>query len=77
MSAADKVSYVYTMNGTHVITRVAVVALGIINGCYVINQSDCSVGAGFYAFSAGYATVFADLANVSTLIVVVTFHDNG
>jgi hypothetical protein len=77
MSAADKVSYVYTMNRAHLIAGMAVVTLGVIYGGYVSYEGYCSVGTGLHALAAGYASVLTNLTNVCALVVVAALNDNG
>ena len=75
MGAADKVSCVYTMSRTHLVTGMAIITLGVIDGCDVFYQGNCTVRAGFHTFAAGYTAIFAYLANFSALVVVVTLYD--
>ena len=77
MGAADEIAYVYTMHRANLVTGMAIITLCVIYGRYVIDQGDSAVGTGFYAFSARYASVFANLANVGALVVIITLHDNG
>ena len=77
MGAADKIACVYTMHRANFITSMAMVTLGVIYGCDVVYQRNCTVRAGFHALAAGYTTVFANLANIGALVVVVTLNDHG
>ena len=76
MSAADEITYVYTMHRAHLIAGVTVVALGVIYGCYVVYQGDCTVGTGLHTLAAGYTSVLTNLTNLCSLVVVAALNDN-
>ena len=76
MSAADKVSGMYTFHGAHVMTSTPTRALLIINGSKVVFNLNCSLGTGFLTFAAGYTAVLANLTHLCALVMTATFNYN-
>ena len=69
MSAADKITGMYTFYRTHIMTITASRALLIINGCKVVNNLNRAFGTGFLTFHTADTAVCANLSDLSAFIV--------
>ena len=76
MSAADKIAGMYTFHRAHVMASSAAGTLLVIDGGKVVFNLNCSLGAGFFAFSATDTAVGADLAHLSALIMARALNNN-
>ena len=77
MRATDEIAGVNTFHGTHVVASAAACTLLIINGCKVVFNLNCSLGTGFFTFTAADTSVGADLANLGALVVAGAFDDHA
>ena len=77
MSAANEVTDVNTMHRANLVTTLTTIALAVIYGRNVVNKGYGAVGTSLYTLAAGYTAVLANLAHISTLVVVVTLNNNG
>ena len=77
MCAADEVALVDTMYGTNLCTHATACAFRVINCCKVIDNSDCTVWASLFAFTAADTAIGASLTCYSTLVVAGAFNNNS
>ena len=74
MSTADEVVQMYALGRTYVMARTASGTLIVIYYGEIVYYLDCSLGAGLFTLAAGYASVVAEPANLSALVVIVALN---
>ena len=77
MRSAEEVTLVNTFNGAYLAAFAAVDALLVIDSCKVILDYDSTRGTVLLAFSASDTTVFAELAHLRALVMVITGNGNA
>ena len=76
MCSAAEVILVNTSDRTSILTSSAAGTLVVIYNRKVVYNLNRTVGAGLLTFAAGNTAVLAELANNSTLVMVVTKNNN-
>ena len=77
MCAADEITLVNAGNRADLDAGAAAGAFIVIYSCEVVYHLDSSFGAGLFAFAAGNTAVLTELADLSALIVVITFNNDS
>ena len=78
MCAANKVTLVDTLNGTHGATNAAARTLVVIDNGKVVDNLYSTLGTGFLTIAACDTAVLTELAHVCALLVAVTlYNDTG
>ena len=76
MSTADKVAEVYTLNRANLVTLSASRTFIIIDSSKIVNNLDRALRTSLLTLHASYASVRANLTNLSTLIMAGAFNHN-